>query len=163
MPTQLERAAENVRKAREKAEDLARLAKERSQQRAAEAARLAAEKKLERLAKAQSAKQQAEARRAELVLADAQRRADHKRRYHVGALAHEAGLFARTNAELAALFAILGRASDMADLPDLLAVVFDDNTPQDTSAAAAKKETDSPDQSLSGWGRSAASSAMQGT
>ena len=50
----------------------------------------------------------AEIRHSEAALRDEERKATDKRRYQVGALAEEAGLFAMSNTELAEVFAALG-------------------------------------------------------
>lgn len=82
--TRAERAAEKVRK---------------------EKAKLAEQ---QRLAKEGEAKQRLEIRVAEAQVREETRKATHKRRYHVGVLAEEAGLFAWSDADLAAVFAVLG-------------------------------------------------------
>ncbi|HSX78323.1 MAG TPA: hypothetical protein VLQ80_07130 [Candidatus Saccharimonadia bacterium] len=64
---------------------------------------------LERLHKDRLATQQAETRKAEAARLEATRKDDQKRRYHVGALAQEAGLFAWGNSDVAAVFAVLAR------------------------------------------------------
>lgn len=86
--TRTERAAEKVRKEKEKTAELERIAKEKS------------------------AAQQVKTRQAEAALREETRKADNKRRYYVGALAHEAGLFAWSNSEIAAVFAVLERLKD---------------------------------------------------
>ena len=50
----------------------------------------------------------AEIRHSEAALREEERKATDKRRYQVGALAEEAGLFAMSNTELAEVFAALG-------------------------------------------------------
>mgnify|MGYP003405472482 CR=1 FL=1 len=50
----------------------------------------------------------AEIRHSEAALREEERKATDKRRYQVGALAEEAGLFVMNNAELAEVFAALG-------------------------------------------------------
>jgi hypothetical protein len=87
--TRTERAAAQVRKAKEKAAALEQLLKDR----------LAAQKE--------------ETRQAEATLREETRKADNRRRYHVGALAHEAGLFAWSNADIQAVFAVLARLSQV--------------------------------------------------
>ena len=87
--TRAERAAAQVRKAKEKAEALERTQKE------------------------ERVRQQEETRKAEAVLREETRKATYKRRYHVGALADEAGLFAWSNADLAAVFAVLAGMKDI--------------------------------------------------
>jgi hypothetical protein len=83
--TRAERAAEQVRKAKEKAEALERTQKE------------------------ERVRQQEETRKAEAVLREETRKMTNKRRYYVGALADDAGLFAWSNSEIAAVFAVLAR------------------------------------------------------
>jgi hypothetical protein len=87
--TRAERAAAQVRKAKEKAEALERTQKE---------ARV---------------RQQEETRKAEAVLRDETRKATYKRRYYVGALADDAGLFAWSNTDFRAVFAVLARLSNV--------------------------------------------------
>ena len=84
-------------------------------ERAAEQVKKMQEKKqaLERAMKAKLAEQQLETRRAEAALREVVRKEDNKRRYHVGALAHEAGLFAWSNADLKAVFAVLATLGDL--------------------------------------------------
>jgi hypothetical protein len=50
---------------------------------------------------------------AEAAQREAARKDLHKRRYHVGALAHEAGLFVWSNADLAGVFAVLAKLRDV--------------------------------------------------
>ena len=161
--TRVEQAAENARKAREKAEELSRLAKERSAQRLAEAARLSAERKLERLAKAQSARQEAAARRAELLSIQVQREADRKRCFPVGMLAYDAGLFARTNAELAAIFAVLGRAQEIPDLAEFLSDILGENDDPGQLTPAAHDEEDADEVPVALNGYSLSSSPVLGS
>jgi hypothetical protein len=86
--TRAERAAEKVRKEKE------RLAEQ------------------EREAKEQRANQRKAIAQAEAAQREETRKADNKRRYHVGALAQEAGLFVWSNSDLKAVFAVLGRLGD---------------------------------------------------
>lgn len=51
-------------------------------------------------------------RKAESTFREETRKADNKRRYYIGALAHEAGLFAWSNSEIAAVFAVLARLQE---------------------------------------------------
>jgi hypothetical protein len=81
--TRAELAAARVRKAKEKRVEAQRVAKEKD-------------------AASRKAIMQAEA-----SVREETRKATNKRRYHVGALADEAGLFAWSNADLAAVFTVL--------------------------------------------------------
>jgi hypothetical protein len=83
--TRAERAAAKVQKEKDKAAELERLLKERLSE------------------------QREETRKAKATLREETRKADNKRRYHVGALAQEAGLFAWSNSDLQAVFAVLAR------------------------------------------------------
>jgi hypothetical protein len=87
--TRAERAAEKVRREKEKLAEKAQAAKDA----------VAEQRKAVALAEAA----QREAARKDL----------HKRRYHVGALAHEAGLFVWSNADLAGVFAVLAKLRDV--------------------------------------------------
>jgi hypothetical protein len=87
--TRAERAAEKVRREKE---------------------RLAA---AEQRAKDKLAEQRRAVAQAEAIEREETRKAVHKRCYHVGALAHEAGLFAWSNADLAAVFAVLATLGNM--------------------------------------------------
>ena len=151
--TRVEHTAEKARLAREKAEELARTAQERRAQVAAERQRLTAERRLARLAKAQSAKQQAEARKADGIHAEAVRREEERRRYPVGKMAHEAGLFVYDNAELRAIFAVLGRAGYIADLAPLLADMLGETVDTPAGSGTAKTETIPANDSLPDWAR----------
>ena len=151
--TRVEYAAEKARLAREKAEELARKAKEHSAQVLAEKQRLTAERKAARLAKAQSVKQQVEARRADGILAEAVRRDEERRRYPVGRIAHEAGLFVYNTAELRAIFAVLGRAGYIADLAPLLADMLGETEGSSAGLVTEKSEEHSPESATPTWAR----------
>ena len=66
------------------------------------------------------AKLNGEKREASAEVKEEERKLNNKRRYHVGALADEAGLFALDNATLKELFTVLQRARDIPDLPQVL-------------------------------------------
>lgn len=89
--TRAERAAEKLRKAKEKAEALQRLHKE------------------------QMVAQHAERRKAELVFREETRKADKRRCARIGELAQEAGLFVWSDTELAGLFQILATLTPCPD------------------------------------------------
>src|SRR5215813_7367651 len=59
-------------------------------------------------------------REASAEVKEEERKQTNKRRYHVGALVDEAGLFALDNATLKELFTVLNRARDIPDLPQVL-------------------------------------------
>lgn len=86
--TRAERAAEKVRKEKEKVADLERELKERL------------------------AEQREETRKAEATLREETRKEDNRRRYHWGATAQEAGLFGWSNADWLAVCAVLARLKD---------------------------------------------------
>jgi hypothetical protein len=151
--TRVEQAAEKARLAREKADEFARTAQERAVQVAAERQRLTAERRLARLAKAQSAKQQAEARKADGVHAEAVRREEERRRYPVGRLAHDAGLFVYTNEELRPIFAVLGRAGHIDDLAPMLAEMLGVTDDASATPDAQKSEASSTNRSVPDWAR----------
>lgn len=88
MSTRVERAAEKVRKEKEKLAEQERQDKERR------------------------AEQMKAIAQAEASAREETRKATNKRRYHVGALADEAGLFAWSNADLAAVFAVLAKLAE---------------------------------------------------
>ena len=94
--TRAERAAETVRKAKERLLEHERIAKE------------------QRLAQRKAIMQ------AEAAVREEDRKATNKRRYHVGAMADEAGLFAWSNADLRGLFGLL---ATLGDCPDPVAVL----------------------------------------
>lgn len=86
--TKLERAAEKARKEKEKLQEIERLAKEtRAAQREA-------------------------IQYAEAAVREETRKATNKRRYQVGAMAEEAGLFAWSAADFGAVFQLLARLKD---------------------------------------------------
>jgi hypothetical protein len=74
----------------------------------------------EQAAKDAVAEQRKAVAQAEAAQREAARKDLHKRRYHVGALAHEAGLFVWSNADLAAFFAALAR---LQNVPNPVAVL----------------------------------------
>ena len=87
--TRAERAAEKVRREKAKLAEKEQAAKDT-------------------VAEQRKAVALAEAAQREVVRKDL-----HKRRYHVGALAHEAGLFVWSNADLAGVFAVLARLQNV--------------------------------------------------
>jgi hypothetical protein len=101
--TRAERAAEQVRKAKEKLAEHERKAKE------------------------ERAKQQEATRKAKVLLAEAVRKDDNKRRYRVGALAQDAGLFVWSDTDLAAVFAVLARLKETPHPAVLLDGVLGEN------------------------------------
>lgn len=101
--TRAERAADQVRKAKEKTAALERRLKE------------------------QLAEQHTETRRAEAALREATRKADNKRRYHWGALAQEAGLFGWSNADWKAVCAVLARLKDAPNPAAVLEGLLEEN------------------------------------
>ena len=94
--TKLERAAEKARKEKEKLQEIERLARE------------------------SRAAQRKTILQAEAAVREETRKATNKRRFHVGALADEAGLFAWSNADLRGLFVLL---ATLRDSPDPVAVL----------------------------------------
>jgi hypothetical protein len=63
---------------------------------------------IERQGKERVAQRRTKVRQAEALARDAARQATEKRRYHVGHLADQAGLFAWSDSDIAAVFALLG-------------------------------------------------------
>jgi hypothetical protein len=100
--TRAERAAEKVRKAQEKRAEAQRLAKERD-------AVLAQD-----------------ARQAEAMLRQETRSADNKRCFAIGMLAKEQGLFAWSNADMQAVFAVLARLASSPHPATVLEVLLAD-------------------------------------
>jgi hypothetical protein len=101
--TKLERAAEKARKEKEK------LAEQ------------------ERLARESRAAQRKTIMQAEASVRAETRKATNKRRYYVGALADEAGLFAWENADISAVFRVLARLKDCPDPAAVLEGVLEDD------------------------------------
>jgi hypothetical protein len=94
--TRAERALEKVRKEKEKRDEEQRRAKERDE----------AQRKV--------------IAHAEAAVREETRKATNKRRYHVGALADEAGLFVWSNAEFKAVFAVLAVLADVPNPAEFL-------------------------------------------
>jgi hypothetical protein len=114
-----ERAAEKVRKEKEKRAEEQRKAKERD------------------AAFAEAVRQ------AEAAQRDVTRKDTNKRRYHVGALADEAGLFAWSNADIKAVFAVLAGLRDNSDPGGFLEGVLSENG-EALSVVAGHLSADTP-------------------